>query len=119
MAGTKSNNPVPNFYRASAEDFKKIPGSPIAYWVTDRIREIFFQSVPLFHFSNVVCGMTTGDNNTFVRNWFELCHNKCGWGISNPEEAIVSGKKWLPYTVSNNQKNQSKLMTSESYSLSA
>ncbi|WP_239441517.1 BREX-1 system adenine-specific DNA-methyltransferase PglX [Methanospirillum hungatei] len=33
MVDTKSNNPVPNFYRASAEDFKKIPGSPIAwYW---------------------------------------------------------------------------------------
>ena len=97
MVDTKSNNPVPNFYRASAEDFKKIPGSPIAYWVTDRVREIFTQSVPLFDISSVVCGMTTGDNNIFVRNWFEVCDNKCGWGISNPEEAIVSGKKWFPY----------------------
>ncbi|WP_143709455.1 BREX-1 system adenine-specific DNA-methyltransferase PglX [Methanospirillum hungatei] len=69
----------------------------MAYWVTDRVREIFTQSVPLFDISSVVCGMTTGDNNIFVRNWFEVCDNKCGWGISNPEEAIVSGKKWFPY----------------------
>lgn len=97
MSDTKSDNPVPNFYRASAEDFKKIPGSPIAYWVTDRVREIFTQSVPLFDISNVVCGMTTGDNNIFVRNWFEVSNKKCGWEITNSDEAIISGKKWFPY----------------------
>ena len=41
--------------------------------------------------------MTTGDNNIFVRNWFEVSDNKCGWGIATPEEAIHSRKKWFPY----------------------
>ena len=40
-SGSSANNPVPHFYRASAEDFRKIPGSPIAYWVSEKLLSSF------------------------------------------------------------------------------
>ncbi len=85
------------FYRASAADFKKIPGSPIAYWLSDRMREIFGQGTSLGEIASVVCGMTTGDNALFVRNWFEVAKNKCEFNIQSTEEGIESSKKWFPY----------------------
>jgi len=62
-----SNNPVPNFYRASAADFKKIPGSPIAYWVSEKVREIFTEFCSVGAISHPMIGMRTGDNDRFLR----------------------------------------------------
>ncbi|WP_373840258.1 hypothetical protein [Methanospirillum sp.] len=75
MADMKSNNPVPNFYRASGEDFKKIPGSPIAYWVNDEYRDSFLNNERLsdYFFSD---GLTkTGNNNKFLRYHWEISNH--------------------------------------------
>jgi len=85
------------FFRASAADFKKIPSKPIAYWVSERKRRVFSESIPLGEKATIVCGMTTGENALFVRSWFEVELRKCGWGIKNRDECISSHKKWFPY----------------------
>jgi len=85
------------FYRASAADFKKISETPIAYWISDQMRRIFEKGAPLGQIADVVCGMTTGDNALFVRNWFEVAKHKCGWNIQSAKECIKSEKKWFPY----------------------
>ena len=72
MVDTKSNNPVPNFYRASAEDFKKIPGSPIAYWVSEKIRELFSNSDKFESQFNIKAGISTGKNEDFIFFWQEV-----------------------------------------------
>jgi len=69
IANTSSTNPVPNFYRASAADFKKIPGSPIAYWISERVMEIFQEARNLELFSKPKQGPTTSDNDRFLRIW--------------------------------------------------
>ena len=92
-----SNNPVPNFYRASAADFRKIPGSPIAYWVSVMEREIFNESTKLGNIAPVRQGLATADNDRFLRLWFEVNNNKIGYNISSHEEANDSRKKWFPY----------------------
>jgi hypothetical protein len=60
------------FFRASAEDFKKIPGGPIAYWVSDAVRGSFLQQKPLSaHFFSD--GLTkTGNNEKFLRFHWEV-----------------------------------------------
>ncbi len=69
-------NPLPaNYYLASAADFKKIPGSPIAYWVSNAIRRSFetYPSLSLNFFSD---GLTkTGDNDKFLRFHWEVARN--------------------------------------------
>lgn len=64
---------------AKPDDFKKIPGSPIAYWVSEKVREIFENSKRLSDFSEIGKGLDTGDNNRFLRLWFEITLTKDKW----------------------------------------
>lgn len=83
-------------YQANQKDFTKIPGSPIAYWVSDRIREIFEKEKKLGEVGEAKQGLATADNNRFLRIWNETNFNKIGFGMKNSEEALKSGKKWFP-----------------------
>ena len=62
-------------YTASADNFAKIPGSPVAYWVGKRIFEIFNNSKSLEFFGNSKVGLQTGDTNRFLRLWHEVEKN--------------------------------------------
>ena len=60
------------FFRSSASDFKKIPGSPIAYWISSRMRNCF-ESMPKIKDIEIFRrGIATGDNARFLRYWFEV-----------------------------------------------
>lgn len=84
------------------EEFKKIPGSPIAYWVSPNMRKCF-ELYPLIHESaSAVCGMTTGKNAIFVRDWSEISFLKFGKSFTNSNDAKVSGLKWFPYSKGGN-----------------
>lgn len=85
------------FYRASSADFKKIPGSPIAYWVSDTIRNTFQESTPFHTVATPRAGMITGNNERFLRYWFEIAINKIGFGFENRHSASESYKVWFPY----------------------
>ena len=85
------------FYRASAEDFGKIPGMPIAYWISVPLRQVFV-SAPLF--GEVVkpkVGLQTGSNDTFMRTWHEVSVNEIGFELSSRDEASKTELKWFPY----------------------
>ncbi len=86
-----------NYYQANQKDFTKIPGSPIAYWVSDRIREIFEKEKKLGEVGEAKQGLATADNNRFVRLWHEINFHTIGFGMKNSEEALNSKKKWFPY----------------------
>jgi type II restriction/modification system DNA methylase subunit YeeA len=91
-------NPKCNWrYQASSEDFKKISGIPIAYWVTDDHRKAFKVYPPLSEFADVKQGLATANNDRFLRKWTEVSTQKVGWNFSNVSEAVSSGKKWFPY----------------------
>lgn len=85
------------FYRASATDFSKIPGSPIAYWISDQIRNIFTQCKSLGEVGMPRLGMATGNNDVYVRNWPEVSIEKTGLGSKSRLLAQESRKKWFPY----------------------
>lgn len=83
-------------YTAKKENFEKIPGCPVAYWVSDRVIETFQAGTQMKKISNPVVGLQTGDNSRFIRFWFEIVIHKCGFGLSQ-EEALISNYKWFPY----------------------
>ncbi|MEA5335070.1 BREX-1 system adenine-specific DNA-methyltransferase PglX [Vibrio parahaemolyticus] len=85
------------FFDAKPDDFKKIPGIPIAYWVTDNVIDVFEQSPSLSKICKPMIGMRTGDNDRFMRRWFEVSHSKSNFNASSAEDAKESGQKWLPY----------------------
>ena len=84
-------------YDALADDFPKVPGSPIAYWISSRARDIFAASTPLVELSEIKQGLATCNNGLFLRLWHEVGHAKIGFGMANSELAFKSGAKWFPY----------------------
>ena len=86
-----------NFFQVSAEDFKKIPGSPIAYWVSNDLLSQFVIRESLEKNSKPKQGATTSDNNRFLRFWFEVSNNIIGFNIPDRKNAKESKKKWFPY----------------------
>ena len=84
-------------YNFLQKDFEKIPGSPIAYWVSDKVREIFEKNQKLGDIGEAKQGLATADNNRFLRLWNEVNYNKIGYDISSSQEALESKKKWFPY----------------------
>lgn len=84
-----------NKYIATQSSFKKIPGSPIAYWVTTQVVKAF-ESFLLSDYGYPKQGFATGDNNTFLRFWQEVDMTKIGFEMENREVANQSRKKWFP-----------------------
>lgn len=62
------------FYCADQQEFKKIPGSPIAYWTSEIMRANFAKGMtnPLSDFCKVAQGITTGKNDLYLRLWWEV-----------------------------------------------
>jgi type II restriction/modification system DNA methylase subunit YeeA len=79
------------------DDFMKIPGGPVAYWVSARIREIFSKNVKMESLGQPRMGMATGNNDLHMRYWHEVSTAKTGLNHSTRLDAINSRKKWFPY----------------------
>lgn len=58
------------FYRRDADTFKQIPGTPIAYWASDRFINLFSDLITRYSVANE--GIKTGDNDRFLKYWFEV-----------------------------------------------
>lgn len=85
-----------NRYVAEQDNFSKIPGSPVAYWVSTNLYDIF-NNMLVKDCAFVGIGMRTGDNDRFLRYWFEVDRNKECFDAENAEMAIQSKKKWFSY----------------------
>lgn len=85
------------FFRASAADFKKIPGSPIAYWLSESALAALDHTTPLGLLSDPRKGMCTRDNDYFVRMWSEVSFSRIGLGYESREDARESKCRWFPY----------------------
>ena len=86
-----------NRYTAKQENFSKIPGMPVAYWVSKSVFDIFANFPALRSFCDVKNGMSTTDNNRFVRQWYECVYSSIGYSCKSAKEALDSQKKWFPY----------------------
>lgn len=84
------------FYETDAEDFSRIPGLPIAYWVSDNIISMFTESVPLERISHSFQGMITGNNGYFLRLWYEPNFKKVKLNSTN-ENSKKFDNIWVPY----------------------
>lgn len=84
------------FYRADQQDFKSIPGWPIAYWASDSVRAAFKAFEPL---KDIACprqGLSTGNNERFLRLWWGVPYDNIGFGMASKQEALMSHNRWFP-----------------------
>lgn len=88
------NNPNCGYrFRTSQTNFKNIPGTPIAYWVSDKIIATFTNNGRVEDYGEARKGLSTGSNDTFLRHWFEPSINKCD--LQNLHRRNIF-KKWVP-----------------------
>lgn len=85
-------------YQSCQENYKKIPGSPIAYWASENVVDSFNNSELLSQICSPKQGMVTRDNNRFIREWWEPNIKKFDDSIANHDEAKISKAKWIPCT---------------------
>lgn len=92
--------PVSNkYYEAlSLEDYENIPSKPIAYNISENILKIYSDRKIIKDYGTTKTGMTTGENDRFLRLWYEVKQYDIGFGYSSAESANISGKRWFPYS---------------------
>jgi hypothetical protein len=81
----------------SAVDLGKIPGAPIAYWASRTIRDIFSSNRLIDDIADVRQGLRTGDNERFLRSWYEISAERIGFDFDSIEAAHKTEFKWFPY----------------------
>ena len=86
-----------NRYAADQSNFSKIPGSPVAYWVSDIVPLIYTENPTLEKLADVKHGLSTGKNEMFVRLWEEVAWTKVDTSITSRDQIATSPAKWFPY----------------------
>lgn len=85
-----------NRYAADQSNFSKIPGSPVAYWVSSATLQTFaYPSIG--QIARPRQGLATGCNDIFIRLWHEVNEEKVNYMAENLDSAVKSQKKWFPY----------------------
>lgn len=84
-------------YTAKQENFSKIPGSPVAYWVSEKVVENFEKYPKLNEVGTTRLGMTTGENARFVRLWYEINVNNCKFDANSQKDLDTISAYYVPY----------------------
>ena len=82
------------FYTAIPADFKKIPGYPIAYWISEQVRKCFRAGRSLADICSIREGINTGDNDRFLRKWYEVSFARIDFQVG---PSGTSKKRWVPH----------------------
>ena len=83
------------FYRRCADDFKDIPGTPIAYWASEAVRHAFRCGERISSLASTKCGLSAGTNDLFLRKWWEVDRSKESFCSDSKKSARESGCRWF------------------------
>lgn len=97
VLGAIANPNCGYFYEATASNFSKIPGMPIAYWVSEQFLKAFKAGTLLNNIGEIVTGISTGKNDLYLRTWSEVNLNSISIYASDIDAIDFNVKKWLPY----------------------
>ena len=84
-------------HSAEAEDFEVIQGTPIVYWLPPALRRNFLGLPPITDVFKPSTGLQTGDNDRFLRQWFEVSFQRICFSCGSIEAAKESPQKWFPH----------------------
>ncbi|WLG27803.1 BREX-1 system adenine-specific DNA-methyltransferase PglX [Pseudomonas lurida] len=83
-------------FELEQSSFSKIPGAPIAYWISDTIRDSFVKFDSVSDIGDTRQGLATSDNDRFLRYWYEVDNLKTCSDANDREDAKSKLKKWFP-----------------------
>lgn len=91
-----SNHNCGFYFESQTDNFSKIPGAPVAYWVGDSGINNYVIGSTLLDFAKPKAGLATGDNDRFERSWYEVLFQKIGFGYTSAEDTKDCKYKWFP-----------------------
>ena len=83
-------NPSFGYFIVNQNNFHKIPGCPLAFWLPSKVLDAFENRVSIYGVAKK--GLSTGDNNQFLRLWFEVSHKNSIYYATNFDNEF----KWYP-----------------------
>lgn len=84
-------------FETSVATFALIPGRPVAYWASRQLLNAFEAGVPLGDDADTKVGLQTGDNERFLRQWFEVSADCSYMRARDRADAQASGARWFPH----------------------
>lgn len=85
------------YQTATTDDFSQIPGTPIAYWVSNTIFSAFTTGTNITNYVDTFQGIITGNNDKFLRKWYEVVLDKVALHKEKMSQVDLSKQYWLPY----------------------
>ena len=85
-----------NRFVAQQDNFSKIPGAPVAYWVSKQVTSLYENSTLLGKNVETKQGLKSSDDKRFFRYWIEVDYRKIDFSIRNKYDAEHSKLKWVP-----------------------
>ena len=85
------------YYEQSTENFAKIPGSPVTYWVSQAVLDVYKKGTVLGSIAAPRKGNSTSDNNRFLRFWPEVDSNKMNLHSTKITVEDSIKRRWYPY----------------------
>ena len=83
-------------YQFNMRYFSQLPDNIIGYWIAQKYIDIFENQPSLTDVSKPRQGLSTSDNDRFLKFWYEPSISNIGIGLTR-DEAAKSGLKWFPY----------------------
>ena len=90
-------NSADNRFQASISAFSKLPDMQTAYWVSSKVLALLSEENTVGKYGNALSGLSTSDNNKFLRVWFEVNYKTIGFDYHNCKETLNGHYKWVPH----------------------
>lgn len=104
LINNRKNHSSLRFDSIKQNIYNKISGSPLCYWISDNLLKVFSFSKSFDKIGAARQGLATGDNDRFLRLWFEIGFDKFKDDAESVDNALSSGYKWFPHNKGGYQK---------------
>ena len=83
------------YYEQCSDNFAKIPGAPVAYWVSENLLNDFIIGEKIKEIAEPKSGLSTTDNERFLRRWFEVMFSEITFNLTDITETY-NKTRWFP-----------------------
>lgn len=87
-----------SIFISTKKSYDAMPGTPVAYWISERAKSIYAHAKKFGNVTITRAGMITGNNDMFVRIWYEVSNKNSDYYCDSRQAAILSKVTWFPYS---------------------
>ena len=83
------------YYEQNAKQYSKIPGSPVAYWVSNAFINVYSHK-KINDYGIARSGLQTGNNDLFLKFWYEVKKCDIAFNMKTKQQYLNTNRKWIP-----------------------